>query len=73
MFTVRKTSHLREIGVLILVLSASHLNAQSWQAQHLKGITSVTILIEGLDAPVCGLSTDDIKTSVNYIVGASAI
>ena len=66
---------MRRIGAIasVLVLFATCLNAQTFEAKNLKGIKTVTIAIDGLSTPQCGLSQADVKTSVKYVVGQSAV
>jgi len=66
-------SRLLRIGAAILVFSVGCLNAQSVEGHSLKGIKTIGVLVDGLDRPRCGLSADDVTTSVKYVVGESAV
>ncbi|MFZ0395476.1 MAG: hypothetical protein WCF17_09615 [Terracidiphilus sp.] len=58
----------------ILIWSfASLLSAQTPAAYHLDDIKSASVLVEHYDNIPCAPAVDDVRTSVNFILGQSAI
>jgi hypothetical protein len=46
---------------------------QSIDASSLKGIKEISVVVEGLGNNACGVSKEDVTTSVKFIIGQSAI
>lgn len=66
---------LRNAALLLftLALCTTSTLCQSLDAASLKGIHSVSIAIDGTVGNPCGISQDDITTSVKFIVGQSPL
>ena len=67
---------LRTSVLLLFALSVSGravFGQSSLEAASLKGITAVGILVDGTEHNACGITTQDVKTSVKFIVGQSSL
>jgi hypothetical protein len=65
----------RPVVVLVIAfgLFAKVMVSQTVAAKSLRGIKAVNILVDGVDGNACGISKDEVITSVKFIVGQSAI
>jgi hypothetical protein len=66
---------LRSIAILVFAfgLSEHAVLCQGIDASNLKGIKVVHVLVEETDQNTCGISDDDVITSVKFIIGQSSI
>ncbi len=67
------TSVVKFFCVSLVIFYANFLCARSSDALHLRGIKSVSIIVEGFETKQCELTADDLKTSVEFILGQSSI
>lgn len=59
--------------ITLIAMLPTLLQGETPDADVLKGLKGVEIVIEGFKAPQCGVSADDLKTSVDFILGQSSL
>ena len=64
---------LRTSVIFLLALGVSGKAVFAIDPTSLKGIRQVDVLVDGTEHNACGITTDDVKTSVKFIVGQSTL